>query len=229
MSEEEARSYLGRFLFSGDDVTKKVRDLSGGERSRVALAKLTLQRANVLLLDEPTNHLDIQARGALETVLRAYPGSLLFVSHDRYFISALANQVWVVEDGIVRVYRGTYADYLEKREKGQYQPEMPDVVARSSPSRRPPRAARPVAEPEAPLTRAGRGTVDERLVPILQRLDLLERDERTLVRQITSPSGPDLPRLLEASAAYAGVQEGLAVQDQALISTLRALLAAPVE
>ncbi|HEX2913951.1 MAG TPA: ABC-F family ATP-binding cassette domain-containing protein [Chloroflexia bacterium] len=112
MSEGAARNFLGRFLFSGDDVYKKVEDLSGGERSRVALAKLTLTKANLLILDEPTNHLDINAREALEEVLSEYGGTLLMVSHDRYFIDALATQVWEVGDGKITVYLGNYTDYL---------------------------------------------------------------------------------------------------------------------
>lgn len=113
MSEEAARSFLGRFMFSNDDVFKKVGELSGGERSRVALAKLTLAKANFLILDEPTNHLDINAREALEEVLNEFNGTLLFVSHDRYFIDALATQVWAIEQGQMNTYLGNYTDYLE--------------------------------------------------------------------------------------------------------------------
>jgi ATP-binding cassette subfamily F protein 3 len=112
MTEGAARNFLGRFLFSGDDVYKQVGDLSGGERSRVALAKLTLTKANFLILDEPTNHLDINAREALEDVLSEYNGTLLFVSHDRYFIDALATQVWEVGEGKLTVHLGNYTDYL---------------------------------------------------------------------------------------------------------------------
>ena len=108
LSEEGARGYLGRFLFSGDDVFKPVGALSGGERSRVALAKLTLQGANFLVLDEPTNHLDLPAREALEAILREYDGTLLFVSHDRYFVDGLATSIWALEDGAVTVYEGNY-------------------------------------------------------------------------------------------------------------------------
>lgn len=113
MSEGAARNFLGRFLFSNDDVFKKVGDLSGGERSRIALAKLTLAKANFLILDEPTNHLDINAREALEEVLSEYNGTLLFVSHDRYFIDALATQVWNIDEGELKTYLGNYSDYLE--------------------------------------------------------------------------------------------------------------------
>jgi ATP-binding cassette subfamily F protein 3 len=111
LSEEGARSYLGRFLFSGDDVFKPIGALSGGERSRVALAKLTLQGSNLLILDEPTNHLDLPSRQFLEEVLSEFGGTLLFVSHDRYFIDSLATKVWAIEDGTLQAYLGNYTDY----------------------------------------------------------------------------------------------------------------------
>jgi len=114
---EKARGFLGRFLFSGDDVFKLVGDLSGGERSRVALAKLTLEGANFLLLDEPTIHLDIASREILEEVLADFDGAILLVSHDRYLINALATQVWAIEDGELRVYDGNYSDYEEQKRK----------------------------------------------------------------------------------------------------------------
>jgi ATP-binding cassette subfamily F protein 3 len=111
LSEEGARSYLGRFLFSGDDVFKSIGSLSGGERSRVALAKLTLEGANFLVLDEPTNHLDLPARQVLEEILAQYDGTMIFVSHDRYFVDALATRLWVLEDGAIRVFDGNYTRY----------------------------------------------------------------------------------------------------------------------
>jgi ATP-binding cassette subfamily F protein 3 len=115
LSEEGARSYLGRFLFSGDDVFKLIGALSGGERSRVALAKLTLQGANFLVLDEPTNHLDLPSRQALEAILGQYDGTLIFVSHDRYFVDALATTLWVLDDGEVRIFAGNYTKYRTQR------------------------------------------------------------------------------------------------------------------
>jgi ATP-binding cassette subfamily F protein 3 len=113
----QARDMMGRFLFSGDDVFKLVGDLSGGERARVELARLTLMGANVLLLDEPTSHLDVLSREVLEDVLLDFNGTIVVVSHDRYFISALATQIWVVGDGQMRVYPGSYSDYLEMRDR----------------------------------------------------------------------------------------------------------------
>lgn len=124
LSEEGARSFLGRFLFSGDDVFKPIGALSGGERSRVALAKLTLQGSNLLILDEPTNHLDLQSRQFLEEILSEFEGTLLFVSHDRYFIDSLATKVWAIEDSVLIPYMGNYTDYRTKK-----QPILLDVPA----------------------------------------------------------------------------------------------------
>ncbi len=108
---EEIRTLLGRFLFTHDDVFKRVGDLSGGERARVALAQLTLRAPNLLILDEPTNHLDIASREALENVLAQFNGTILFVSHDRYFIDALADRIWMVENDTVTRFDGNYSDY----------------------------------------------------------------------------------------------------------------------
>jgi ATP-binding cassette subfamily F protein 3 len=112
----EARSYLGMYLFSGDEVYRPVGTLSGGERGRVALAKLALDGANVLLLDEPTNHLDIAAQEVLQAVLSDFNGTVLLVSHDRYLIDALATQIWHIEAGRLTVFEGNYQEYIEFRE-----------------------------------------------------------------------------------------------------------------
>jgi ATP-binding cassette, subfamily F, member 3 len=119
LSEEGARGYLGRFLFSGDDVFKPIGALSGGERSRLALAKLTLQGANFLVLDEPTNHLDLPARQVLEEVMATYDGTLIFVSHDRYFVDALATTVWMLEDGAITAHVGNYTTWRTRRAQAQ--------------------------------------------------------------------------------------------------------------
>jgi ATP-binding cassette subfamily F protein 3 len=126
MGEESARTFLGRFLFSDDDVFKPVNALSGGERSRLALGLLLLKRANVLVLDEPTNHLDVSARESLEEMLAGFPGTLLFVSHDRYFIDKLATRLWVVEDGTVVQRLGNYTDYLRSKASIAAPPAKPE-------------------------------------------------------------------------------------------------------
>lgn len=111
---EEVRSLLGCFLFSGDTVFKKVESLSGGEKARLALAKMLLQPANLLVLDEPTNHLDIPAKEMLEASLKEYEGTVLIVSHDRYFISQVANKIVEVRNGELLVYAGDYHYYQDK-------------------------------------------------------------------------------------------------------------------
>ena len=115
LDEKDARAVLGRFLFSGDDVFKQVSTLSGGERARLALAKLMCQEANFLILDEPTNHLDIYSREALEAALLEYPGTLLFVSHDRYFINKIATVIFELDSGGITSYPGSYDYYIRKK------------------------------------------------------------------------------------------------------------------
>ncbi len=141
MNEEYARTYLGRFLFSGDDVYKHISELSGGERSRLALAVLLLEQANFLILDEPTNHLDIHARETLEELLTEFDGTILFVSHDRYFMDRIATKLWLVENGTVTTSLGNYTDYqrmLGRRDAATTEPEPePEPVpepATASPS-----------------------------------------------------------------------------------------------
>ena len=139
MNEEYARTYLGRFLFSGDDVYKQIDSLSGGERSRLALAVLLLERANFLILDEPTNHLDIHARETLETMLTEFDGTILFVSHDRYFMDRIATGLWIVEDGTIKTEIGNYTDYQraigrrEAAEAAEADPEPAPVIVQPEP------------------------------------------------------------------------------------------------
>src|SRR5271170_4093060 len=118
VSETDLRSLLGCFLFSGDDVFKTLGVLSGGERNRYALAKILVSPANFLLLDEPTNHLDLRAKDVLLEAINSFTGTVIFVSHDRYFIDRLATRVFEVEGGKVHVYPGNYEDYLWRKEGG---------------------------------------------------------------------------------------------------------------
>jgi len=136
MGEEFARTYLGRFLFSEDDVFKHVEALSGGERSRLALAMLLQQQSNFLILDEPTNHLDISSRETLEELLATFDGTILFVSHDRYFMDRIATKIWSVEDGGITQNLGNYTDYQR-------------VIGRREEAAKPEPA--PAPEPEQPV------------------------------------------------------------------------------
>jgi len=117
LPEETLRTFLGRLLFRGDDAFKLIRSLSGGEKSRVALAKLMLDDAGLLLLDEPTNHLDIPAQEMLEEALQDFEGTIVFVSHDRYFIDAIATRLWVVDQGKVLTHLGNYTDLERSRQR----------------------------------------------------------------------------------------------------------------
>lgn len=116
-TDEEIRAILGAFLFTGDDVFKPVRVLSGGEKSRLALARMMMRRGNLLLLDEPTNHLDINTREVLQRALSEFPGTIIMISHDRWFIDAIATKIAEVGNGTVRLHFGNYTDLMRKREQ----------------------------------------------------------------------------------------------------------------
>src|ERR1022692_303344 len=132
-TQTQLRSLLGCFLFSGDDVFKRIGVLSGGERNRYALLKMLLHPANFLLLDEPTNHLDLRAKDVLLEALMKYTGTVVFVSHDRYFIDKLATRVFEIGDGKVEIYPGNYEDYLwRKQGRNVNPPETPKAPALSS-------------------------------------------------------------------------------------------------
>ncbi len=119
LDDQDARDLLARFLFRGDEVNRAVGVLSGGERSRLALARLSAREANLLVLDEPTNHLDLAAREQLERVLADFGGTLLFVSHDRYFIDKLATELWLIGDGLLRRFEGNWSAYQRERAAGR--------------------------------------------------------------------------------------------------------------
>jgi ATP-binding cassette subfamily F protein 3 len=119
MPISEARNFLAQFLFVADDVFRQIDTLSGGERGRVALAKLALSGANFLILDEPTNHLDIDSQEILQSVLDNFNGTILLVSHDRYLIDALASQIWAASPGDLTVFEGSYSEYVTARDKAK--------------------------------------------------------------------------------------------------------------
>lgn len=133
--DHEVRGLLGRFLFSGDTVGKKVKQLSGGEKARLALAKMLTGASNFLLLDEPTNHLDIPAKETVEAALRAFDGTIVVVSHDRYFLSQVANKIVEIKDGMLKVYSGGY-DYYEKKVAEEKERALQEQLERQEEARR---------------------------------------------------------------------------------------------
>jgi ATP-binding cassette subfamily F protein 3 len=144
---QAVRDLLGRFLFSGEEQFKPVSGLSGGERSRVALAKLLLRPSNLLLLDEPTNHLDIATRERLEETLSGYPGTLVIATHDRYLVNRLATKVVEVADGGVKVYVGSYSDYQRAKASAAATAERVEPEPAAA------RARAAVASPQDPAAR----------------------------------------------------------------------------
>ena len=169
--ETELRSLLGCFLFSEDDVFKKIGVLSGGERGRYALLRLLLHPANFLLLDEPTNHLDLRAKDVLLDALMKYTGTVVFVSHDRYFIDKLATRVFEIGGGKVEVFPGNYEDYLWRKQGGQHVAPTLDNVPGAKPPRHEPT---PAPKPDAATTpangnEAGDPEAKKRLNPIKRK------------------------------------------------------------
>ncbi len=196
MGMAETRAYLGRFQFSGDEAFKKVAVLSGGERGRLALAKLALTDANLLLLDEPTNHLDIPSQETLQSVLAEYPGTVLLVSHDRYLIDALAEHIWEIDarGGALQVFEGNYSAY-----RAQLQVEEGSAGAK------------------ADFRKAGKRTSDRpskrsvdprRLQALEQTIARLEREQAALGRRLeTPPSDPE--EVVRLGEAYVRLKEEL--------------------
>jgi ATP-binding cassette subfamily F protein 3 len=157
LTDSEARDHLARFLFRGEDVFKSVGVLSGGERSRLALARLAARHANLLVLDEPTNHLDLLAREQLESVLQDFEGALLFVSHDRYFIDKLATEIWPIEAGVLKRFEGNWSALQRLRASNTELP-MPKLDASAGGPVPAPGSLTPRTLPSSPRPQGGRGT-----------------------------------------------------------------------
>ncbi|MGE5579358.1 MAG: ABC-F family ATP-binding cassette domain-containing protein [Bacillota bacterium] len=199
LDNQEARDLLGRFLFSGDEVEKQIGLLSGGERNRLALAKLVVGKANVLLLDEPTNHLDMASREVLESAIRDFPGTLVFASHDRFFIDRLATHLWLWDGDRIHVFKGSYSDYRRKVESGEAvlfeedlpsfqlisgkkQAVSPQPVQRKEEPRKSATPA-PAPAPSAQAERAGKAE----LAALEDRIDAMERRWDELVKILNDP------------------------------------------
>ncbi len=196
----EIRDYLARFMFSGEEVFKKVSTLSGGERGRLALAKLSLAQANLLLLDEPTNHLDIPSQEILQEVLADFQGTILLVSHDRYLIDALATQIWEIlpDQSALQVFQGSYTQY---REFQQRQQEAESAKVALTPEAAP-RKARPT-----PLS-AEEKRRRQRLREVEERIAELEGEIAALARKLENPPA-DLAKVQRLGSDYARCQDEL--------------------
>lgn len=185
----EIRNYLARYLFKGEDVYKTVSVLSGGERGRLALAKLALSDANLLLLDEPTNHLDIPAQEVLQNVMADFDGTIILVSHDRYLIDALGTQIWEIntDESQLMVFQGTYSEYRVFQDlQGGSEPNSEDTRSQSSMAFQEDRAAKNRAIAQKRRRQA-------RLEEVEARVAELETQLETISRQLASPpENPDM-------------------------------------
>jgi ATP-binding cassette subfamily F protein 3 len=211
MPPGQARDYLAKFLFTGDDVFKKVAVLSGGERGRVALAKLALQGANLLLLDEPTNHLDIPSQEILEAVLADFPGTILLVSHDRYLIDALATQVWTVDEGTLEVFQGSWSEYVawrEERENPKSQLPNPKSQSREVQS---PKPALPNPQSEIRNQKSAERKRAARLSELENTIAALEARLAEITRDLES-AGADVARVTALGEEYALVEAQLSAR-----------------
>ncbi|KAB8144637.1 ABC-F family ATP-binding cassette domain-containing protein [Chloroflexia bacterium SDU3-3] len=214
LKETQARTLLGRFLFSGDDVYKRIGDLSGGERSRVALAQLTLMGGNLMVLDEPTNHLDIDAREALETVLNEYPGTILFVSHDRYFIDAVADTIWSVNNSTITPFEGTYSEWADANEAAQKPKAEPAPQPKAEPAKvaETPKPAAP-PQPKAPISKDQQRDERKRqrqLSSIENEIARLEAELKQLEQEMNAASEKsDHKKVTNLGIQYTQVQEKL--------------------
>jgi len=195
----EIRDYLARFLFNGEDVFQKVATLSGGERGRLALAKLSLMQANLLLLDEPTNHLDIPSQEILQEVLDQYQGTILLVSHDRYLIDALGSQIWEILPGqaMLQVFLGTYTQY--KAFQAQQLEQESKVSLTHEPSQR---KSRPT--PLSPEEKKRK----QRLKEVEEQIAFLESALERLARQLENPTD-DLATVQKLGEDYVQIQNEL--------------------
>lgn len=203
----ELRALLGAFLFSGDDVDKKIKVLSGGEKARVALAKTIASQANFLMLDEPTNHLDIHSVDLLVEALNKYEGSLILVSHDRYFISRIANKIWEIDDHRIREFKGTYSEWeewkkrmAERKEKNEpAQPvkaEIKEPVKEIAPSPEP-------AQPKAGDPKKELQKLKNRFKQVEEKLQSLNEKKSALEQSLADPAiYGDKNRFLDTEKQY---------------------------
>ncbi|OJW30290.1 MAG: ABC transporter ATP-binding protein [Sphingobacteriales bacterium 46-32] len=219
MTELELRSLLGCFLFSGDDADKKIRVLSGGEKARVALAKTMVSKANFLMLDEPTNHLDMHSCDLLIDALKKYEGSLILVSHDRYFISKTANKIWEIVDHEIKEFKGGYDEWVAWKER-MAKLEQKDKAAPVK-EKQPAPAPVVVAPVPAPAVSKPQGPINKELKKELQKqqrifqqleekLEQVKQQKRQLDDALALPETyADKNKFVETETAHKRVSEEL--------------------
>lgn len=204
-TEQELRGVLGCFLFSDEDVFKKIKVLSGGEKSRVALAKTLISEANFLLLDEPTNHLDIQSVNILIQALQQYQGSFVVVSHDRYFISKIATKIWWIEDHQIKEYPGTYDEYVWSR-----QPSDKVPTSASAQKEKAKKANKGVKQKSKPKDESRVKALQKNLTELEAKIESLEAEKTRLEVQLSDPKVYESPELLEeTNLQYAAATQEL--------------------
>ncbi|MCP3774884.1 ABC-F family ATP-binding cassette domain-containing protein [Paenibacillus sp. MZ04-78.2] len=209
LEEGEARGVLAKYLFYGPDVFKSVNLLSGGEWTRLRLALLVLRKPNLLLLDEPTNHLDIASREALEEALETFPGTVLAISHDRYFINRMAGRIWELDNGRITVYLGNFDEYQEKRKQRENTSENAVVQGRSAASppvavkTKPAAQRRPNGSGKPADHRQERDTLERSIAQVEERLAALDAAMQE------QEAGTDARSLSERWAEREAVQEEL--------------------
>ena len=189
---------LARYGFQGEEVFAQVETLSGGERGRLALAKLALSDANLLMLDEPTNHLDLATQEVLQDVLAHYPGTIMLVSHDRYLIDALATQIWEldIESASLQVFKGAYSEFRLFKEGRLQARDALDIPLASEPMEEPtPQPGR------VGLSRNQRQQIEKKLAALEQKIHAAETEKASCEAHLSKPSG-DLRKLEKVTENY---------------------------
>ncbi|MGB3588273.1 MAG: ABC-F family ATP-binding cassette domain-containing protein [Tunicatimonas sp.] len=210
-TEQELRNVLGCFLFLDEDVFKKVKVLSGGEKSRVALARTLISESNFLLLDEPTNHLDIQSVNILVQALQQYQGTFLIVSHDRHFISRVANKIWYIEEREVKEYPGTYQEYSYWQ--SQREANQPAVQEKKPPAPKPKPTHRP-SDAHRELERNLK-KLQRELETVETTISELEKDKKPIEQQLANPAVfSDVNRLTEETEKFKQLDSKLTEANQ---------------